>query len=467
MHKDTFSYSIKYGAEAAIDQSGFRVVPARGQLELYDRNGRYSSEGRNASLTPGGPDSLRKEVRVRYRVDQQTCWQGISDPPQPVQIPDQARRSVLQLHGKYSHILPQQINVTALSDFTDDSLWTHFVQQASPLESPAVGNYFNGQPVGVVTFNGSARQFMSEFSRYADAYVVEDYNGAWRVIAPRAAASVGTKEINYHNYEIRYPLLQNYPLVAGIRNQATVDIRAVVEGDREDIVIVRETVPGGDTLRRQYRVSDDSIISVRGWQLASLTFGQDLPATTTTVLSSTDRITVQMANMTPDEVDYDFKITGLPSRITQIGTETALKQDSINSYGVRDATEELPDWYSYGALLDLNRKLDRLKAPLTFVRMQVGGWQATKADTDTLYGIKAGEVVRCIVSASDQTSVEETGVPDLYLNMLVMSVRYIYSLGRMPLIEFDLIEFPTSYDGITWILGEVGRSEWGTTMVFA
>ena len=446
---DIYNYDTKHGAEIAVDQSSIRVVGARGQIEVFDRKGKYSSEGPNAF----NPDGQRKRQMVRFRVDNITAWQGLVEPFQPVQVPNDHRRALARLRGKFHDRLGEQVEFTSIGGNTLSSL----------LNDAAVGmlpqSRFNNTPLGVITFTGSVRQFLSQAMTFEDGYAIENKFGNYLFYSARQLTTEGTFLLDKDSYDVFYPLSEQYPRVDGVRNRMETNVRAVAAGNVETISTIRQSISAGDTLTRVVKVDDDSIINVQGW---TSPVGLREPAASISVFLSHERarqVTVAIRNNTPDSVPVRVGIQGVPYRITELGGFLIQRDASIASYGVRDATSEQPNWWSYAGESAANDILNRLDTPLQFARASLPGWQETKAQTDAIYGIGAGTPIRVNVES------EEEGVPDLNLNMLVMSVRYVGQLNRMPRVEWDLLELPTDYSGETWQLGKVGSGELGTKTI--
>lgn len=452
---DTYNFDLKYGSDIALEGLTLRVLGARGQVELFDRAGRYSSEG----TQPFNADQLRRRTPIRLMADDVVVWQGNAEPPRPFRAPRDVPRSLLRLRGKHHDDLAKQIEVSSTTPSTDAAIWNTGMTAAGITSS---GNLFNSTPTGVVVFEGTARQFMSEMMQFGDGYGVEGYTGEWQFKAPRAFTTEGTFQLDPQVYDIDYPLLDNYPRVDGIRNAATVDVRQVVLGAEESLFTVTVQVDGGATTAREVALPDGTdILYVSNWRIANAAKDAVTGITPSITVERARRVTFSLLNNGPSSETFTAEIFGRPSRIESVGKMSAANTGSQASYGVRSATDDQPPWWSYEGQANLNQIITRLANPLRFVRARIPGWQPTKSLTDALYGVHAGDAVRVTVDA------EEVGEADVALNMMVMSVRVSSAIGRMPRIEWDLIELPLRYDAAYWNLYNPDRSKLGRTTILS
>ena len=325
-------------------------------------------------------------------------------------------------------------------------------------------NSFNNVPLGVITFTGTLRQFMSEYSRATDTYIIERANGDWSAINPRSAAARGTEAISGDRFHIVKPLSEDYPRVGGVRNAAVTEVRAVTAQAEEDFFSVLETVAAGGTFSQTFVVDDDSIISISNWRAEKINDSQtDL---TVTISGSGKTVTVTLQNTTGASIDAGYQIKGTPSRISTIRQFSITRPTSITQFGRKE--DDIPNWLASTGLPSLNQRLNRIQQPLHFIRAKIPIWQNGKTQTTAIAAIRAGAIHRFILNISPTGDPGYEGAESVALNVLVMSARYSWNgIGRIPYVEFDLLEFPQDYSGLKWDLNKEEQSKLGRTTIFS
>ena len=380
---DTYNYDLKTGAEIAVDQQSIRVTGSRGLLELYNRGYKYSSEAPGAF----NATALRRDNPARLMIDDVEVWRGIANPPRPAAIDFDHPRAIVRLQSKHYSDLTEYFEYTNLGTTTDSAVWNSVLSSRSVATS---NNSFNNVPLGVITFTGTLRQFMSEYSRATDTYIIERANGDWSAINPRSAAARGTEAISGERFHIVKPLSEDYPRVGGVRNAAVTEVRAVTAQAEEDFFSVLETVAAGGTFSQTFVVDDDSIISISNWRAEKINDSQtDL---TVTISGSGKTVTVTLQNTTGASIDAGYQIKGTPSRISTIRQFSITRPTSITQFGRKE--DDIPNWLASTGLPSLNQRLNRIQQPLHFIRAKIPIWQNGKTQTTAIAAIRAGAIHR-------------------------------------------------------------------------
>lgn len=470
---DIYGYDVKFGLEAAVAESQINFISARGEIELYNRDGRYSSEGPNAfdaaALRKRHPVQLRfvdpnPNARRNYST---RAWAGLAEPPQPVNIPGEHPRALMRLRGRFYDQLIEQKQYAQQGGLAADRLFRDAVEvywgatmSRDPGDRLPWPNYYSGS----VDFEGSLRQWLSAYGRWAGGYPYEKKNGeiGFRTFmhATRDTSNAELGGPGSFLDETIYPALANYPRVAGVRNRLGAESYVVALGQSETFFVFTVSLAAGQFTNRLLTVEDSDVLSVSNWgsswqqtpdpnQPNPAVLAPAVAAARYTTLGNQNQVNVTIRNNSAVTVTVTVTVTGRAYRLTQGATQLVENAASQASYGLRDASEEFPPWFLAPGLSrsryltgeqQAKAIIDRMATPVRFVRIVLPGWlkeerQPTIAARN-LYQLGPGDRVH--VTLPD----EGTGYGSLTREpMIVAAVRYTGRIGRMPRVELDLLAY--------------------------
>ena len=491
VYGDAFGVDLKYGIEVAVDQSIISFVSARGELELFNRGGRYSSEG------PGAFDAsaLRKRQGMRVVLDGDVVWQGLVEPFQPADVPGDVQRALGRLRGSQYDELVEVREYVNQGGAQDDVLFqAALTAWGATRETLAVDAsrvpqgqwqwYHTGDRSGAVIFEGSLRRFLSDFARWAIGYSYETWNGEIAFISrdryrQRDRANPAPTPLVYRDVppssgnlfaagsqdagsgasaalDVLYPALRNYPRVAGVRNKLDGESLALQLQEHETFWVLNFDLAAGQSTNRLLRVEDETINQVINWRTTwtqtpspdgNQVLAPAVAAASYTLSGSLKEVNVTVRNNSARSVTLSVTVQGQPYQVSSAGLIKAEDEASQAAYGVLDASDETPAWfYTPGQLQPATRRrtsqaqcdslIAHAKDPVGFLRIGLPLWQESEALAKRVIALRVGQRVRVSLPS------EATGDIAVREEMLVAALRYSYRLGRMPVVEVDLLSFP-------------------------